>query len=103
MLVNGARGNAFSNDTFNIPVGAPMPSIGSGWNGVLRERLRGLCAPAIQPGRSGRRARQHLQQRLLLPAHQLPTPASVCEELFRKLAGHLRAGAGVSPRASAMI
>jgi hypothetical protein len=33
MLVNDVHDNAFTNDTFNIPSAAPMPSIASGGNG----------------------------------------------------------------------
>ncbi len=33
MLIDGAHNNSFSNDTFNIPSAAPIPSIGSGGNG----------------------------------------------------------------------
>jgi hypothetical protein len=49
MLVNGARGNAFSNDTFNIPVGAPMPSIGSGGNGFYVNACAGSVLQPFSP------------------------------------------------------
>jgi nitrous oxidase accessory protein NosD len=49
MLVNGAHDNAFSNDTFNIPAAAPMPSIGSGGNGFYVNACAGFVPQPFNP------------------------------------------------------
>ena len=49
MLVNGAHDNAFTNDTFNIPAAAPMPSIGSGGNGFYVNACAGFVPQPFSP------------------------------------------------------
>lgn len=53
MLVNGAHDNAFSNDTFNIPASAPMPSIGSGGNGFYVNACAGFVPQPFSPVEAG--------------------------------------------------
>jgi hypothetical protein len=49
MLINGAHDNVFSNDTFNIPSAAPMPSIGSGGNGFYVNACAGFVPQPFIP------------------------------------------------------
>jgi hypothetical protein len=49
MLVNGARDNTFSNDTFNIPASAPMPPLGSGGNGFYVNACAGSVPQPSSP------------------------------------------------------
>jgi hypothetical protein len=49
MLVNGAHDNVISNDTFNIPSSAPMPSIGSGGNGFYVNACAGFVPQPFTP------------------------------------------------------
>ena len=49
MLIDGAHDNAFSNDTFNIPSAAPIPSIGSGGNGFYVNACAGFVPQTFSP------------------------------------------------------
>ncbi len=49
LLINGAHNNTFTNDTFNIPMDAPMPSIGSGGNGFYVNDCAGFVAQPFSP------------------------------------------------------
>jgi hypothetical protein len=53
MLIDGAHGNAFSNDTFNIPSAAPIPSIGSGGNGFYVNVCAGSVPQTFGPVEAG--------------------------------------------------
>ncbi len=53
MLINGAHDNTFTNDTFNIPADAPMPSIGSGGNGFYVNDCAGFVAQPFSPVEAG--------------------------------------------------
>jgi hypothetical protein len=49
MLVNGAHDNTVTNDTFNIPASAPMPSIASGGNGFYVNACAGFVPQPFSP------------------------------------------------------
>ncbi len=49
MLVAGAHDNTIINDTFNIPASAPIPSIGSGGNGLYLNACAGLVPQPFNP------------------------------------------------------